>query len=123
MDDPTQPRTTADPVAKASRPGQFVKGADPRRGSGARDPNRPDAEELRELKAAIAKEGWPSLLVLMNLRDEAKDPRVKLRACEYILDRVLGKAAQPICGVPEGEPVTVGADDGLLELMRKLAKP
>jgi hypothetical protein len=64
-------------------------------------PKMPD-----EVKEAIKANTLPAVNTLIEIMQTGK-PELKIKAAEIILDRAYGKAAQPIVGDNEHDPVSV----------------
>jgi hypothetical protein len=77
-------------------PRRRVVGRPFRRGQSGNPSGRPKA--LQELVELARAETLPSLKKIVELRDQADDPRVQLAAAREILDRGWGRPTQPLAG-------------------------
>lgn len=59
-----------------------------------------------EIKALLLEAGPEAMQQIVKLSKSAKSEAVRLRAAEVVLDRILGKAIQPITGA-DGGPINV----------------
>jgi Family of unknown function (DUF5681) len=80
-------------------PRKRVVGRPFRKGQSGNPSGRPKA--LHELVELARAETLPTFQKLVELRDQADDPRVQLAAAREILDRAWGKPTQLLGGDPE----------------------
>jgi hypothetical protein len=98
-----------------------------RKGRSGNPSGRPKA--LHELVELARAETRPTFQKIVELRDQADDPRVQLAAAREILDRGWGKPTQPLAGDADQPPIQHRhaldfrtLNDAQLEALERLAE-